>query len=1292
VLAGIGFVAAQSWFQDQTLLAGGDNFPVEFVRPDDVLNAARSVWGYSVTPTGGLDYSASLQALPALIAKGLSFGGLGAYASQRIVTTLLFAAIAPSMYLLLRTLMPPRRDVTPFVVGSFFYAFNAALFNFITTPVPSPATLMWITLLPLLPALILRGARSAGWLYPTLISLTTVATSYVFVNPPQFVLLAAACVLAVGVATYRSPSPTLRLLARTVPIVILVNLWWVLPVALVYLRGVSVTPNANPLEWSWVASNSSIPNDLRLIPSWDWTAQYIPYAPKLDSWPLRVLEYVPAAATFAAPFLTRGRTRRLATGAALVAVALTLLTKGLHAPLSGLNRALYLHVPGMWLFRDPTKFLAPLTIVFAIGVTCFLIGLPSRLRRFGAGAVAGAAALVSFPIWTGAVIPDVRPPLPPTHVIIPGYWAQAAGYINARPAPTLLLPADDFYQMPYTWGYYGTDNVADSLIDPPVVKLIDPRNDYLQPDREAETELTALRSAVRERSWRAAAARMRALGIRWILLRRDVNPGFRGRAMDLDDPGKIERALAHEPAFRLAGTFGRLDLFELRGARPTIWVTKRVVVTQRHEDVTPYVPAGSANVVLVRGGEATLDNFRVPRMVIPAGDWKPLRTGFTERLSAPAGKYDVFGRFIHGATAQVNIIRSGPDVLKTGVRGPSVLVLKDVLVHAGYLSTANGALTSEFDAQTQAALRRFQLAQGLPPDGVFGEATQARLLATGDRAEPLLTSRVVDISPATVRLDGRSLAPAFAPVSFPWAASDSAGALEIGRRIVEVPSRARRRVVTDVLVPPGANAVRWHPGSSRLPVRDGSFEQGTWGKVGDCNRSDSRTPAQVGLRVQRVPGGTDGHYALALSARAHTACVQQWVGHIDDRRLYRISIDSKRLRGASPRICVWQVPIGRCLPLPPLPSGRRWKRFTQLFRPERGTTALQIFVYADGGPHGTTSLYDHVQVDRFAPAQRQAIRVSQAWTKLGTAHVYRPTTTAQMRIPRRPLMTVLSSPSFEQGTWGAVGDCNRSDSRTPAQVGLRVQRVPGGTDGRFALALSARAHTACVQQWVGHIDDRRLYRISIDSKRLRGASPRICVWQVPIGRCLPLPPLPSGRRWKRFTQLFRPERGTTALQIVLYADGHREGTTILYDRVRLAEAAALPQIALVPRAGMAPRRMASAPKARVRQTSATSFDVSVTKVRGPFALVLDQTFDPAWHLSGAGVAHHFRANGYANGWIVDSVHKGGMLKIRFDPERWVGAARAVSLVAGAAILAILGGAAAAVYGRRRPRAPSPASE
>ena len=70
-----------------------------------------------------------------------------------------------------------------------------------------------------------------------------------------------------------------------------------------------------------------------------------------------------------------------------------------------------------------------------------------------------------FPLYTGAVMPDERPQQPSAHVRVPDFWWQLAERIDADPRPgkVLVLPLDDYYQMPTTWGFFGVDSIANLL-------------------------------------------------------------------------------------------------------------------------------------------------------------------------------------------------------------------------------------------------------------------------------------------------------------------------------------------------------------------------------------------------------------------------------------------------------------------------------------------------------------------------------------------------------------------------------------------------------------------------------------------------------------------------------------------------------------------------------------------------------------------------------------------------------------------------------------------------------------
>ena len=169
------------------------------------------------------------------------------------------------------------------------------------------------------------------------------------------------------------------------------------------------------------------------------------------------------------------------------------LAKGLMEPLADVNLWLYLHMPGFWLFREPMSKLGQLLVVFfAIQLAILAEGVIHRWKHRApassswprflphpstvafVAATAGTLLVIAYPypIATGGVIPDERPMQPSAHVRVPDYWREMAATINADPSPgkVLVLPLDDYYQMPTQWGFFGVDSIANLLIKRGVVQ------------------------------------------------------------------------------------------------------------------------------------------------------------------------------------------------------------------------------------------------------------------------------------------------------------------------------------------------------------------------------------------------------------------------------------------------------------------------------------------------------------------------------------------------------------------------------------------------------------------------------------------------------------------------------------------------------------------------------------------------------------------------------------------------------------------------------------------------------
>ena len=236
-------------------------------------------------------------------------------------------------------------------------------------------------------------------------------------------------------------------------------------------------------------------------------------------------------------------------------------------------------LPLGWLLREPGRFLMlgglayAVLLALATQAACERLNAfmqrgewrwNSALRRQGLGLAAiGAAVLApAFPLMTGAIAPDHRPLLPSVHVSVPAYWTAMASYLNSRAQPGNLrvLPEDDFYQMPYTWGYYGADGFITDLIARNVVDPV--AQGYAPAPQELRGAVRLVRQGLLAHDWPSVRRTLAALGTPLALVRGDVNAAFPDR--HITAPAALDKALWNDKDIRLVHRAGQLELFALR--------------------------------------------------------------------------------------------------------------------------------------------------------------------------------------------------------------------------------------------------------------------------------------------------------------------------------------------------------------------------------------------------------------------------------------------------------------------------------------------------------------------------------------------------------------------------------------------------------------------------------------------------------------------------------------------------------------------------------------------------------
>ena len=881
VLFGVAALVVSRWFRSGTFIATGDMGP--WIRRGWAPEATWS-WNHSVTGAGSAAYDVARSAEFVVIWVVKHLGG-DEYAAQWAFYTLIYGLVAVGVGFLAGAFV--RSELAIVAAGTF-----AVLNGFFLTRLPNPLNIISVGSIALITAVAVRVGQGRR-ISPVFGALCLVPTSFLGFNPPMLVV---AYAWALGgtpllVALVLGRSALWRLLKWFVfvaPWAVLLNAWWLVPLAQGFTGGGGATANAtftDPTNWSWAQANNSVPNVLTMVANWAWfRPQYLPFAASLDQPAWVWLRYLLPALVFVAPVVALRARRRLA----LVLVGLTLvvvfLAKGLVPPFTAVNYWMYLHVPGFWLFREPMSKLGQLLVLF-FGVLIALVveAVVTRLREAGGlgrvplfprllqvGLLAAVVGVLAypFPLFTGSVMPDERPSQPSAHVRVPTYWWHLAETIDADPRPgkVLVLPQDDYYQMPTTWGFFGVDSVANLLIQHPVVQR--KPDGYFGDVAGFSADVAGVETALGTGDLSAVRPLLDALGVSKVIVRHDLIRGMVGR--HFADDQVLAAAVARVPGMSRV-VDGPLELWSVgSGTSPTV---KTYAATLD----APASPDGVAAAIASTGTDRAMvaRTSTTPPSTTPVVDHTPKVAGDVITWPVPAVTSGA-------AHTTVTVARAGSFTLSQRARAAAVLV-------AGWQPSAHAVTLSD---PTRVVL------DGHP---VSSRAASTVKVPAG------VTPLAVRAGARTVSLDG-------------WGRQDT------GPRTVPI---AAATPVT-VFAP------------SPRPARTTAFSD-----VYDCDNYEPRPAAELGL--QRALVSTGGHQVLRLSALDHAACSRVSVLDARPGRTYRVRMQYRTLQGKRPQVCLWQTNTDGC-ELAARPSiGRTWTSYERFVTIDKAATGLQVVLHADVG-------------------------------------------------------------------------------------------------------------------------------------------------------------------------------------------------------------------------------------------------------------------------------------------------------------------------------------------------------
>ena len=508
--------------------------------------------------------------------------------AQWVFYTLIYGAVAVGVAFAAGAVV--RSDLAVIVAGTF-----GVMNGFFLTRLPNPLNIISVATIALITGIALRVAK--GQRVPAVVGgVALMPTSFLAFNPPMLVVAFAWASLGTLTLTLlmvgrRGMLRLLTWLILAAPWALLLNLYWILPFLGVYTGGGGPESNAtftDPTNWSWATINNTIPNIMTMVANWAWfRPQYLPFASALDHPSWIWVRYLLPTLLLLAPVLAVRATRRAALSLWGMSAVFIFLAKGINAPFAGVNLWLYLHVPGFWLFREPMSKLGQMLVVFfgmllAIAVQGAIVRVRASMRRRAAlrvptpgtvpwpgtpvvvaafGGVALLLALVyPYPLATGSVIPDERPMQPSAHVRVPDYWRAMAETIDAddRDGKVLVLPLDDYYQMPTTWGFFGVDSIANLLIRHPVVQ---PKPDgYFGDVAGFKANVVAVETALLSGDLEPVPSLLDAIGVSEVIVRHDLVRGLPGRTFA--DDAVLAKAIARVPGLTRT-VDGPLELWQV---------------------------------------------------------------------------------------------------------------------------------------------------------------------------------------------------------------------------------------------------------------------------------------------------------------------------------------------------------------------------------------------------------------------------------------------------------------------------------------------------------------------------------------------------------------------------------------------------------------------------------------------------------------------------------------------------------------------------------------------------------
>jgi arabinofuranan 3-O-arabinosyltransferase len=572
----VGGIVFATWFRTGEFYARADVGP--FVR-DSLRSELASTWTHQASGAGGPTFIAGRVFEIVAVDLAHAVGGTDALAQRLLYASILAFAASGGAALASRFTRRPWLVAIAGILAAFNPLVMVNLPNFL---VPVFIGLVWWFF-----AFTLDAATQADVPSYRRFAAVSLAAAYLSANPPLLaVLLLTILILPVVAAALTGTGRSgalrgLRYLGLSAAWSIPLALWWALPF-LISIKSLSSTDSVgattNVFAWSWTHANGTLDRVLTLTSNWSWPEKTFGSKGAAVGGPSWLwLSFALPIGLVAAPLIAAEAKRRVALWLIVLACGIAFIAKGLNAPFAGVDGLGYRYVPGMWLLREPMNkvggLLALVAIVGWLLAVDGMLTLPrpglraahdARYRRFAAAVLLIAPLAFVWPMFAGTVAQSGD------RVAVPGAWHSVARMVNDAPGSgkVLVLPIDDFYQVPTTWGFYGSDILPSQLFTRPTIapnpqSYVKASENFDALVHEVETDLVLGHGS-------SVSNALRVLGVSEIVLRKDIDYASPIRRVKMAKPAPIAAGLASVATVRRVGRTSVADVYRTTDPNPRV--------------------------------------------------------------------------------------------------------------------------------------------------------------------------------------------------------------------------------------------------------------------------------------------------------------------------------------------------------------------------------------------------------------------------------------------------------------------------------------------------------------------------------------------------------------------------------------------------------------------------------------------------------------------------------------------------------------------------------------------------